>query len=251
MNAYPITANASIFNAFNNFANNASTDPDAALIVPVAYASGNYVFATDIEYAKPVVNPSIFHEFTAIPTLSSTMRITNLTDLTLELNASNPSGFRETYTTATFKSSPKLQIKVTELFVHEIETIKDAAGLLPALVMQPITEPMISHFSKRGGNALGIAESDGPLILLNLAIMWSSVADDERVIAASVRIRDGAVALAKSMGLDHRFIYQNYASLDQDVFAGYGEANKQRLIEISKKYDPGRCSKKCSRGALS
>lgn len=161
MNVYPITANASIFNAFNNFANNASSDPDAVLIVPVAYALGNYFFATDIEYAKPVVNPPIFHEFTAIPTLSSTMRITNLSDLTLELNASIPSGFRETYTTATFKNSPKLQTKITELFVHEVEIIKDAAGLLPALVMQPITEPMISHFSKRGGNALGIGESDG------------------------------------------------------------------------------------------
>ncbi|KAG6988964.1 hypothetical protein G7Y79_00067g095790 [Physcia stellaris] len=238
MNSYPLTANASIYNAFNNFANDATSDPDAALIVAVAYALGSYFCATDIEYAKPVVNPPIFHEFTAIPTLTSTMRITNLTDLTLELNASNPSGFRETYTTATFRNSPELQIKITELFVHEIETIKDAAGLLPALVMQPITEPMISHFSKRGGNALGIAESDGPLILLNIAIMWSSVVDDERVIAASKRITDGAIALAKSMGLDHRFIYQNYASLDQDVFAGYGEANKQRLIETSKKYDP-------------
>lgn len=248
MNAYPITANASIYNAFNNFANNASSDPDAALIVAVAYALGNYFCATDIEYAKPVANPPIFHEFTAIPTLSSTMRITNLTDLTLELNASNPSGFRETYTTATLKNSPELQIKITELFVHEIETIKDAAGLLPALVMQPITEPMISHFSKRGGNALGIAESDGPLILLNLAVMWSSVADDDRVIAATTRVRDGAAALAKSMGLDYKYIYQNYASLDQDVFAGYGEANKRRLIEISKKYDPGQVFQKLQPG---
>ena len=180
--------------------------------------------------------------------MSSTLRITNLTDLTLELNVSNPSGYRETYNTATFKNSPKLQTKILELFVHEIETLKDAAGFLPALVMQPITKPMLSHFSKRGGNALGMAESDGPLIMFNLAFMWSSVADDERVIAASRRVRDRAVALAKSMGLDFRYVYQNYASIDQDVFAGYGEVNKQRLIDISKKYDPGQVFQKLQPG---
>lgn len=161
---YPITANASVYNAFYNFANNATNDPDAALITAVALAEGQYIFSNDYEYAKPVVNPPIFHEFTSIPKIMSTMRITNISDLTKELNASNPRGFRETYTTATFKNNPDLQVKILEFFVNQVEGIKDAKGILPALVMQPITRDMISHFSKNGGNALGIAESDGPLI---------------------------------------------------------------------------------------
>ena len=40
------------------------------------------------------------------------------------------------------------------------------------------------------------------------------------------------------MDADYKYIYQNYASQNQDVFAGYGAANKQRLIDISRKYDP-------------
>ena len=71
--------------------------------------------------------------------------------------------FRETYTTATFKTSPVLQAKIFEIFVEELESFKDAASLLPALIFQPVTKPIISHFSKNGGNALGIKESDGPL----------------------------------------------------------------------------------------
>lgn len=111
--------------------------------------------------------------------------------------------------------------------MHQVETIKDAAGLLSALVMQPITANQISHFRNRGGNALGIFESIAPLILMSLAFMWSDIADDQRAISATQRIKEEAIAAAKAMGLAFRYIYQNYASLDQDVFAGYGQINKR------------------------
>ena len=164
MRDYPITANASLLTGLYNFANNAPSDPDAALIVAFVYYEGEYLANTDIEYAKPVVNPPIFNELMAVESLTSTMRITNLTDLVEELNVVNPSGFREIYTTATFRNDLNLQSKILEIFVSEVSGIKDAEGLLPALVFQPITKDIISYFGENGGNALGIAESDGPLI---------------------------------------------------------------------------------------
>lgn len=78
--------------------------------------------------------------------------------------------------------------------------------------------------------------------------MWSSSADDERITAATNRVIDNAVATAKSMNLDFKYIYQNYASANQDVFAGYGQANKQRLIDISTKYDPDQVFQKLQPG---
>lgn len=164
MRKYPITANVSILAALSNFTNSGPSNPDAALIVAFVNFEGNYLISTDMEYAKPVVNPPIFNEFMAIESLASTMRITNLTDLTGELELANPSGFREFYTTATFKNSAVLQKKILDVFVAEIEEVKDAEGILPALVMQPITQDVIAHFNKNGGNALGIVESDGPLM---------------------------------------------------------------------------------------
>ena len=164
MTYYPITANASLLSALEDFVINAPTDPDAALIVAFAYAEGEYVAATDIEYAKPIVDPPIFQEFLDIESVASTLRITSLSNLTEELKTANPSGFREFYSTATFKNTPNLQNQILELFVTEVNSIKDAEGILPALVLQPITTDVISYFSKNGGNALGIAESDGPLI---------------------------------------------------------------------------------------
>ncbi|KAL8784304.1 MAG: hypothetical protein Q9213_004062 [Squamulea squamosa] len=238
MTIHPLTTNASIYRAFENFASDASQDPDAALITAYAYVQGAYIFANDYEYAKPIANPPIFHEFTSITNITDSMRITTLSDLARELNASNPGGFRETYATATFKNNAELQLKILDIFVNQVETIADAAGILPALVMQPITLPIIRLFRKNGGNALGIAEEDGPLILMNLAVMWSDTADDERIIAAADRVIEQSHEIARKMNLDHRYIYQNYASLKQDVFAGYGGENQRRLIEISSKYDP-------------
>lgn len=162
--SYLITANASLITAFDNFAANAPSDPDAALILSFFYYNGTFLGFTDMEYAKPIVNPAIFHEFSAIESVASTMRITTLTNLTLEFEAENPFGYRETYFTATFKPSPELSQQILSIYMDEVAAIKDAAGVLPSVVYQPITTDIISHFGKNAGNALGIAESDGPLL---------------------------------------------------------------------------------------
>ena len=145
---------------------------------------------------------------------------------------------RELYTTATFHNNATLMGKILALFMSEVTTIQNATGILPALVQQPITKDVISYFSKNGGNALGIAESDGPLNLMNLAIMWSDPADDARIVAAANNVVQGSIAMATQMGLNYKYIYQNYASPNENVFAGYGAANQAKLIQISKKYDP-------------
>lgn len=161
---YPITANDSLISAFDSFAHNAPSDPDAAVLLIFFYYNSTFLSSTDIQYAKPMVNPPIFHEITAIESVASTMRITNLTGLVLEFEEANPSGFRETYFTATVKPDAALEKEILDIFISEVETFKDAENVLPAIVLQHITTNTISHFYKNGGNALGISESDGPLL---------------------------------------------------------------------------------------
>lgn len=84
--------------------------------------------------------------------------------------------------------------------------------------------------------------------MVDLAISWSSPTDDARIMAAASSFIDRSIAAAKALGLDYKFIYQNYAAKSQDVFAGYGEANRQRLIAISKKYDPEQVFQKLQPG---
>lgn len=86
-----------INNAFYHLAINSPQDPYAQIIIAYAYvqSQGVYVIASDLQYGKPTPNPAILNNFTSIKgPVADTLRVTNLTGLTLEFNSSNPGGFR-------------------------------------------------------------------------------------------------------------------------------------------------------------
>ncbi|OAQ99364.1 hypothetical protein LLEC1_01072 [Akanthomyces lecanii] len=235
----PETSKA-INRAFESFAIKSPEDDYAQIITAYAYAQtqGVYVIASDLQYGKPVANPPVLRNFTAIPgAIASTLRVVDLPSLTQEFNATNPYGFRKTYWTFTFKNSAAVMDDIVAIYTEEVEKVKDAPGIVPSAVFQPITTSMTKHFSKNGGNPLGL-EGQGPLTLVNIDISWTRIADDKRIMAAAQAIVDRSVTAAKARGLDHPYLYQNYASQKQDVFASYGEANFAKLRRISKKYDP-------------
>lgn len=71
-------------------------DEFASLITTFAY-SGDLdlqVVVNDMEYTKPVVDPPVFDALASMPALSSTQRITNMSDLAAEGQANYPNGFR-------------------------------------------------------------------------------------------------------------------------------------------------------------
>lgn len=152
--------------ALYNFNINHYKDPFAAVIVAYVYipAEGIFISSVDLEYGKPIADPPILSNFTSVPSIETTARITNLTDLTLELNATQPAGSRETFWTFTVHNNLQILTDIQALFASQVPAIANATGLLPALVFQPISTAMTTHFSSNGGNALGITAADGPLI---------------------------------------------------------------------------------------
>ena len=77
---------------------NSPSDPYAQVILAYAYVQSEdlYVAVSDLQYGKPIASPPIFQNFTAPLSYAivDTLRITNLSDLTVEFNNSNPGGFR-------------------------------------------------------------------------------------------------------------------------------------------------------------
>lgn len=61
------------------------------------------------------------------------------------------------------KNSASLMSDMVAIYMDEIAAVKNATGIVPSIVFQPITTDMTSHFTKNGGNSLGITEEDGPL----------------------------------------------------------------------------------------
>ncbi|KIW75662.1 hypothetical protein Z517_10404 [Fonsecaea pedrosoi CBS 271.37] len=229
-----------LIDAFYNVGVNSPQDPNAAQILSFAYVQSSdlKVAAADLQYAQPVADAPIFSEYLSIPAISDTTSVRTLANLTQEFNASNPDGLRETYWAAAYKLNKNHTASVRDIFFEELESIKDAAGLVPAATLQVITEGQLAGMTKNGGNPLGLSASDGPFLLLNTNMMWTNAADDTRILQTNQRVIDRTVALAQSMGLFEDYIYMNYASQFQDVVSSYGATNKAKLQSIAAKYDP-------------
>ncbi|KAJ5525113.1 hypothetical protein N7494_011763 [Penicillium frequentans] len=241
---------AAINDAFYYLGVNAPSDPYAQVITAYAYAQSvdTYIIASDLQYGKPVANPPILQNFTAVQgAIASTLRIVDQANLTIEFNNTNPGGFRQTYWTLMVGNNADLMADMVAIYMEEIEPLKTVAGIVPSLVFQPITTDMISHFSKNGGNALGL-DDQGPLNLVQIDISWSDIADDNRILTAAQKILDGCQAAASAVGLLNKYVYQNYASAGQDVFSGYGQENLARLKAVSAKYDPAQVFQKLQPG---
>ena len=239
---YTIDHSDAILRALVNFSQNAPKDPNAALIVAYAYAQGQFLTVADLEYALPELRPAIFEEFQDIPAIFDTTAIRTLSNITIMFNDTNPGGLRETYWTATYKVDYEfLQYLVQEYQTQAltlINTTHPVQNLQPSFVLQIITTDQLSHMGKYGGNALGLTEEEGPLLLLNIAWWWSEAADDERVLKAAQNIVNNSAAYARSKGLDNEYLYMNYASQFQNVIASYNATNHAKLKTIAKKYDP-------------
>ena len=142
------------------------------------------------------------------------------------------------FTTTTFKSTVSFLNEVFDIFNATIPLLENVAGLVYSLTYQPLPPAITSKSAASGGNPLGFSGSDGPLVLCLLSVSWLLKTDDAFVntIAKSfiAVINDRAVA----EGLHHPWIYLNYADKYQDVIGGYGAANKRKLQDASKKYDP-------------
>ncbi|KAK4496856.1 hypothetical protein PRZ48_011305 [Zasmidium cellare] len=237
---YSLDKNSSLYDAFYWFNVNAKEDPNAALIVSAACikALGSCIFSNNYNYIQPEVNPPVFHNFTRVQNVTSTQRISKLLDFTNELKATQPNGYRQAFFSITLLNDAQIMKDIlNDVWYPAVQPLLKVEGFLGTLVFQVITDPIIEKFGKAGGNALGITADQGPLTVLNMDFQWNSTADDDQVLGIEKTIVEKATALAKSRGLFHRYIYQNYAYVTQDVFEGYGPESKAKLLKVQRDYD--------------
>jgi len=192
-----------------------------------------------IVHNAPTPNPSAFAEVIRLPSVQSTLRIANISTLVYETNEWNLQGFRQYWHVVTIKANATLFDRIFDIFLEEVEALKNVKDILPSYVLQPMKHIMSVSSHKNGGNSVGMVEdADGPLVMLSASPIWSKKEDDELVIGAFNRFFTRAEELAKEMGAWHPFLYQNYADGSQDVFRGYKEGNREKLRAIKKAYDP-------------
>jgi len=253
--------------AFVDFANQTNYDVYSALINSFAFtAAEGWLVFNNYEYTQPTAYPPVFQEYTNIqPQIYNTMRISNLSDFTIELNGEDPNGNRQLFYTATYANDYTMLYQLFQQCNSSLQAVVNVTGLSWSLSLQPIVPAITKFGTETGGNALGLDPSEGslarkcsalptPLLLYPhhhryteysntppvalLTATWTNPSDDAAVTNAALDMFTKANAYAAANGKLNEFIYLNYAYKTEKPISGYGSANVQKLESISKKYDP-------------
>ncbi|KAK2604022.1 hypothetical protein N8I77_006983 [Diaporthe amygdali] len=160
-------------------------------------------------YAEPVMNPAVFDALNSVPALGNlTGAIKHSSEQhklrNIKLNDVNDNDRRNVFASLTHYPSIVLS-KEGIAILKEMTEKGNLTGLNPQLISYSIPTATMEMSRTRGGNALGL-DVEGHLI--------------------------------KKFDVFHPYIYINYGNKGQDVFGGYGEKYRQRLIEVSKAVDP-------------
>ncbi|KAI2469678.1 FAD-binding domain-containing protein [Annulohypoxylon bovei var. microspora] len=236
---------ATLIDALMSYAEKGSEeDPNAALIVSFAPVQiyQAWVSVAMVHHSDPQPSgnhPKVFDDFMSIENaFQDSTRTASHSNFTIEIDESSPSGLRESYWTLTTYVDKQLALDMLAIFEEEVIPIQNLTAILPAFVYQVITVPQLKAMARNGGNALGLGGDEKPLFLINYSVMWMLSSDDALVLTAFSNMVSRSRELARERGLDHPFLYMNYASQFQDPLGSYGAENKARLMKISKKYDP-------------
>ncbi|KAJ5827593.1 FAD-binding type 2 [Penicillium robsamsonii] len=227
-----------VINAWVNVINNATVDPKAQQFVAFLSNQGMNLATAELTYVKNDSNPEIYKQYRSIPAISDTSSAKTLVEYVKYLETENPFHLREVYWPISAALDEKFANWVVELFFSMRPQMDNVAGGQPVLIYQAVTEPMLQNMKNFGGNPLGLAGSTSPVHILHISFWWTETSDDQIVYAFVNSFIEQVIAEAKVRGLFNQYVYMNYAGMFQDPISGYGTANKNRLKEIAKIYDP-------------
>tara|TARA_R110002060_G_scaffold12731_8_gene18110 strand:- start:2196 stop:2684 length:489 start_codon:yes stop_codon:yes gene_type:complete len=86
----------------------------------------------------------------------STMRISNLSDFTLEIAASNDGSRKQLFYTSTWTNDLQILTDIVGLSEQYFETVATVAGLEWSLSLQPLVTAITTKSAATGGNPLGL-----------------------------------------------------------------------------------------------
>ncbi|KAE8548382.1 hypothetical protein EYB25_008760 [Talaromyces marneffei] len=244
---HPGRRNATLIDSFVDFGLK-GTDPSATMLFSIVYLQkqDDFVCVSEMDYAEPLADevayPAVYNAFFKVGgVIQETKSTKTIVSVIEDHSVSNPNGLRQSYWTATFRLNSALAREITDIWTQVVNPIKQKVpGIVPVLTFQVITTSMMEHMGDRNGNVLGLEDEKEPLMLVALSAMWIDMTDDHIVLEAYSEWLARSNARAHDLGLDHRYIYMNYASQFQDPIRGYGAENVAKLQAIAEEYDPQR-----------
>ncbi|KEP48542.1 6-hydroxy-D-nicotine oxidase [Rhizoctonia solani 123E] len=230
------------------------SDPKTHVIsVFVCNPSQNVDMATFYTaYSEPVTTPpAAIKAFFDLPTIRNTVQVKTVKQATDELEVGFDDGLRYHSQDYSIRADAGLFKQIFDIWhsatIGMNETIP---GWSSGILYQPISNSMIRASEHKGGNVLGLEPAEDPLMVVSYQFTWKRPEDDKQVYAAINQLIAKSTETAKSQNRLERYMYLNYAALDQKVIESYGPAQVDYLRVVRSKYDPDRVFEKLLRGGF-
>ncbi|KAM0351084.1 hypothetical protein ACHAPU_002866 [Fusarium lateritium] len=245
---FPGALNSTLIPLFQNLTvEGLPTDPAAHTYFVLTYEPllGGYVALTSLYHAtipSPADSmPPVFKPFQSVPgAVVNTTLVANISTQSRLIDV--PYGSRQTWwDTTVAATSASLFTDIVSLFeARNADLFAAAKGkkITPYLVFQPVPVNVLSKMQKNGGNALGLKPSDGPLMIVQLSTSWEDAELDDAIENSSRELIAEVEKIAKKRGLDHGYVYMNYAGSTQRVQKSYGKKSLRKLKKVAEKWDP-------------
>ena len=134
----------------------------------------------------------------------------------------------------TVKADAATLIAASEIFTEAFKPITEVEGLTCAFTLQAYPRSLLEKCE----NSLGLKAEDGPLVSILLLNWWKNASDDEVVIRTFKDVVRRIDEDAGKRGTAVSYKYMNYAYGFQDPIGSYGEDERRKLQEVSRKVDP-------------
>lgn len=239
---YSTTAGDELLDSMIAFVDNVENDQASSSIIFWSYqpALQDTVVIAAYENTDGVVAGPSFDKYLAIPgNLSSTMRVTNISDLTHELE--QPTGYIDIWFTLSFKNDRRVlehAVSTHDQLVKDMLAQSPDGDFITQCMFQPLPTIFAKHGTERGGNVLGLDRITDNAVLWLATLAVKGADQEEFGRAKMIKWVKGVEDYAKSVGSDVDWKYLNYAHDTQDPLAGYGAENVELIAAAAAKYDP-------------
>ena len=134
------------------------------------------------------------------------------------------------------------------MWYKNVEATRHIAGILNSLIFIVLPVGMLAtsravtgsgpQYAKSTATFAGLRPEDGPLAIVELCLTWRDAADDDFVFKTTTQFLETVLHEARKKGLEHRYIFPNYAWPAENVMRSYGDERLAVLKTVASKWDP-------------
>lgn len=211
--------------------------------------------------SETVSYPDCFAPFFAVPNIGDTTAFKTLAQFATETGALVIEDIGDVFVAGTVVGKTYDQLLegvqiINDTFYSNLPTLYATIPTDNIVVIQlnwqPIGDLWLSASADNGvgGTPLGLDASKGTYLAYAEVVEWIGSEYDQFVYEWTANTTYAINNATQAAGLYDPFNYMGDASGFQEIYAGYGESNQQRLLDISRQYDPERVFQKLLPGGF-